>query len=105
MAITLEGIFFFGVGGFKGTASRWLHIISGLYTALLKFRKKYVISYTVHSDQVRKYETIHSYSEVEKIVLPKGCGGIMKWNILILGWIFTFRLMLVPVAQGKFVVF
>ena len=66
VAITLEGIYFLPVGGFKGTASRWLHIISGLYTALLKFRKKYVTSYTVHSRQVREYKTIHSYSEEEQ---------------------------------------
>ena len=63
MAITPDGIFFFGVGGFKGAASRWLHIISGLYTALLKFRKKYVTNYTVHSPRGREYKTTHSYSQ------------------------------------------
>ena len=66
VAITPDGIFFFGVGGFKGAASRLLHIISGLYTALLKFRKKYITNYTVPSRGVREYKTIHSYSQVEK---------------------------------------
>ena len=65
MAITPEGIVFLPVGGFKGTASRWLHIISGLYTALLKFRKKYVTNYTVHSRRGREYKTTHSYSQWE----------------------------------------
>ena len=66
MAITLESICFLPIGGFKGTASRWLHIISGLYTALSEFKKKYVTTYATRSREGTNYETIYSYSEAEK---------------------------------------
>ena len=66
MAITPELISFLPVGGFKGAASRWLHIISGLYTALSEFKKKYVTTYATNSGEGTNYETIYSYSEAEK---------------------------------------
>ena len=47
VAITPDGISCIPGRVFQGTASRWLHIVAGLYTALFCFRKKYAKTYSV----------------------------------------------------------
>ena len=75
VAITPDGISFIPGCVFQGTASRWLHIIAGLYTALLCFRKKYAHKYSVVIRGERTIYKLYSYSEYEKKCISKEVWG------------------------------